>query len=125
MVNTEIGMIFAMAFISALFGYFAFEMKDSEVSIWRYTAIGFFFLSLIFVNMLIGIVLLVAQNSGLTYLQDSIIVWALFIINWVTIVLIVVFLAAVFYFMLKTGMEMLAGKKKNRHKNTDGGIPRL
>lgn len=110
MATEEVAVIGGLGIISFILAYYAFELRESQEDFWKKVSIGLFFMSLLFLNLVIFAVLLIAKNSSVAYLEDSVIVYGLMIMNWLTVVIILAFIIWVMYLSVIYTMEFLKGK---------------
>lgn len=91
--------------------YVAFELKDSDTEFWKHIGLLFFFLGVIFLNLVSGAVLLMVDNN-LPYLKDSIASWGLFTINWLSAGVLILWLIYMLFITTKFMFDWLQGKVK-------------
>jgi hypothetical protein len=85
--TVENGIIGGLAFVSFIFAYLGFELRENDTVFNQFVSILFFSISLLFTNLLVYTILLVVQNNpSLSYLSSPIGNIALNIIMWVTII---------------------------------------
>ena len=109
--TTEIDIVLGLGILSALFSYFAFEFLQHQegeeesrnrVYNWnRNLGILCFLLSIIFINMLMYTLVLIAQNTGLSYLNDTVLVVGMQVLMWATLSGIALYLFALTLYSLR------------------------
>lgn len=113
----DVTVVVGLGAIAALFAYFAFELKDSESEIMTRVAVGFFFMSLVFVNLVMYTILLIAQNDAtVSYLEGSVMNTGLAVVMWVTLGMAALLFISIFLSIVNYGsdavIEMYKGRKK-------------
>jgi hypothetical protein len=108
----EIAVVAGMGITSALLSYMAFELRESKEEFWQTVSVGLFFMSIIFIDLLVFSLLLIIQNDSLTYLDESVVSIALTIILWTTTILVFAFFMWLIFNAIKTLIDMLSGKMK-------------
>lgn len=111
----ENGVIGGYAFISAMFAYLAFKLRETDSIFNQVTSLLFFSLSLLFVNMVMYSLYLVVQNTtGISYLNNSLMSTALLVILWVTVFVLVMFILITLFEFLKMIYEIVSEMLKQK-----------
>jgi hypothetical protein len=113
--TVENGVLFTLCFIAGIFGYFAFQLRQNENEFNQITSVFFFAVSLLFVNLIVGTLLLIVQNTtSIAYLEGTVAVIALQVVMWVSMVLFSLFLIVILFLFLKyLATATIASVKKN------------
>ena len=109
----EITVVAGLGIVSALLAYMAFELRNSSEKFWQTASVMLFFMAIIFVDLLVFSMLLIIQNDGLLYLEDSVLSLALSIIMWTTTVLVFAFFMWLIFNAIKLLFDMLNNKKSD------------
>lgn len=117
--SLELSIVVGIGLISALFGYYAFNLKDNPEPMIQKLAVLFFFMSLIFVNMTMYVLLLMTQNNAtVSYLADPIMGVGLSILTYLTVSLAILFLIALLIAIVRYGVDYVVeswyGRRKSR-----------
>jgi len=112
MANEETAIIAGLGVIAFILSYYSFELRESEEEFWRKVSIGTFFMSMIFLNLIIYAVMLISKN-GAAYLEDSILVYGMMIMNWLTIIVILGFIIWIIFVSIQALFALLAGKNSD------------
>lgn len=83
----EEAVVIGLAFTAFMFGYYAFELRDSAVESNQRVALLLAFVSLFFTNILFYATYLIAQNNA-TYLTNGFLQTGLMIMMWTTSILL-------------------------------------
>lgn len=127
--GTEIVIVLGLGVLSAHFAFFAFEFinkgsnengneqeQDHGIPWGKVLGVLFFLLSIIFIQMIMYSLVLIAQNTGLSYLNDTLLVTGLQIIMWSTIIVIGIYLFSLLLGILVWSYEFVSGAVKGRRK---------
>lgn len=108
----ETAIIGGMGIIAFLFAYIGFELRNSDEEFWKRTAVFTFFISLLFIVLLMATIFLMVDNN-LPYLKDTVIIWALFVTVWFVALVSLIFLGALLWSSIKSLFDWLGqlGKK--------------
>lgn len=82
--SAEQSVVLGLSIIACLFAYFSFSLKDHNETIMRQVSIFFFFMSMLFANMIMYACILIAQNNSLGYLETGVLSVALRVITYTT-----------------------------------------
>ena len=89
--GSEMTIVVGFSVISAILAYYAFELRDAEEDLTRKLSLFLFFLSILFLNLVMYSMVLIAQNTGLSYLLDSVVYTGLQIMTWVTLAIVIIY----------------------------------
>lgn len=109
-----------LAVISALLGYFAFNLNESQNDINKKIGLLLAFMSLVFLNLVMFSVRAIAVNNA-SYLVDGILSTGLLVMIWLTIILMCFLGAGLMWTIIKT-IKMLfdtAMGKRTREDNNE------
>lgn len=113
--NTVIG---GLAFASFMFAYLGFELRENETVFNQLVSLLFFSMSLLFINFVVyGIMLIVQNNSSLSYLSDPITYVAFNIVMWITIIVFFFYFLFMLLKFLSFLFEMIMGYLKNKRNS--------
>ena len=109
--TNEIAIVWGLGIISFILAYCAFELRESQEEFWKKVSIGLFFMAILFLNLIIQSIMLIAKNS-VPYLEDSVIVNGLLIMSWTTIIIFFGFIIWVLFVSVQYTFALLMGKEK-------------
>lgn len=109
----EHAVLLGLAMTAYIFGYYAFNLRDSSVEGNQRLAVLLAIISLAFTNLLFYATYLVAQNTT-PYLTGGLLETGLLIMTWTTNAILVYMLAAGIWTMIKTLMESFTRGMKSR-----------
>jgi hypothetical protein len=90
--SSEVAIISGLGIISGLFAYFAFETRNSDDGTFgSNVSLFFFFVSFLFLNLLMYAVLLIGQNNA-TYLTSGVLVTGLQIMTYSSVGLLIIYM---------------------------------
>lgn len=109
----ETGIIGGFCFLTFLFAYVSFNLKESETTFGQVASLVFFNMALLFSNfVLYTMLLIVQQNAGVAYLSSPIMNVALIITMWVTVIAFF----AYFLLTLLNGIQEMFTLAKDKFK---------
>lgn len=109
--SAEIAVMSGLTVTMFILFYVAFELKDSEAEFWKHIGLLFFFLGIVFLNLVSGAVLLMVDNN-LPYLKDGVATWGLFTISWLSAGVLILWLIYLLLITTKFMFDWLQGKVK-------------
>lgn len=113
--ETAIAVMMGLTATAGLFAYYAFKLRDSQVTSNQQVAVFLAIVSLAFTNMLFYTTYLVVQNTPeLAYLNNGFLNPGLLIMTWTTNGLLAYMLAAGIWTMIKYLMESFTRGMKSR-----------
>lgn len=114
--SLELSVVTGLASVSMILGYFAFQCRESQEDFWQHMSVFLFFMSLMFLDLIMGALLLMVQNSAMTYLTDSVLVWGLYTMLIVTSIIVFGFLVWMVWGVISMIFGKLVGKDQERAK---------
>jgi hypothetical protein len=112
-VVVENGIIGGVSVLCVLFGFFAFKLRDNDNNFNQMLSLFFFSLSVLFSNLLMGTILLIIQNnSSLSYLENTITLAGYQVLIWTTAVMFVLFVVVMLFMFLKYLYEQVIAAVK-------------
>lgn len=125
--SNEIVIVLGLGIICALMSFFAFEfltMENPDPKNNWYSRLGLLclFLALIFLNMIMYTIILVAQNSGLQYLNDTILVWGLTAVMYSTISVLALYLFFLTFSALVMFYQVIHDRLSGKRHRTKGDV---
>lgn len=114
----EGAIIGGLSVISALLGYFAFNLNESESEVSKKISVLLAFMSLIFLNLVMFSVQKIASANA-SYLVNSVLNTGLLAMIWLTIILIVVLGCVLGYMLIMTLKDFYSKASGARSKEDD------
>jgi hypothetical protein len=112
--SSEVSVVVGLTFISALFAYYAFELRDSQEVLSQKLAVFMFFMSIVFLNLVMyTIYRLTQEDPNLSFLTSGIMSTGLLVVVWTTTILGFILMGSIFWMSIKTFYDVykrLSGK---------------
>jgi hypothetical protein len=112
--SEQLAVIGGLGVTSFLFAYFSFSLRESQEEFWQRVSVGLFLMALVFTNFVMGAVLLIVQNGGVSYFDADFITWGLVITTWTTVIVLFFFFGWVVWATLKMLYEKIVGQPMDR-----------
>jgi hypothetical protein len=109
--SAEIAVMSGLTVTMFILFYVSFELKESETEFWKHIGLLFFFLGIIFMNLVSGAVMLMVDNN-LTYMKDSIATWGLFAVNWLSAGVLIIWIIYMLFITVQFLFDWVQGKVK-------------
>lgn len=98
--SSQLAVIAGLGIISTLFAYYAFEFRNSTQELLQKFSVFLFFVSLVFVDLVMYSIYYIANNEGLAYLSNGVIQTGLLVLTWTTVLLTFVLLLVILYMLI-------------------------
>lgn len=117
MVGTEFNVVVGLSIISFLLAYYAFKLREGADDVTKKVALFLFFMSVLFVNLIMYSLVLISQNTDIGYLQNSVVYMGLQVLTYTTLFGLVIYFIAMIVLAVGGFIEyaktMLNGRGKN------------
>lgn len=112
--SAELAVVGGLSFISAIFGYFAFALRESQEEFNQKIGVFLFFMSLLFVDLVMFTIYRLTQETAtLTFLTGGVMKTGLLVVIWVTVGLTVLLLFSLVFMAISalwTMYQKISGK---------------
>lgn len=113
--SLDITVVAGLGIISTIFAYYAFQLRNSEEEFVQKLALFLFFMSIVFLSLLMyGIYLMVDNDPSYSYLKTPIMNTGMLVMVWVNVTFGVIILFTVVGMLIMTAFEYMKGMFKGK-----------
>jgi len=114
--SAEGAVVFGFVAMSYMFAHYAFVMREGNEEINHRISAFLFFLSLLFLNLTMYAMILIAQNSSMTYLENSVLSVGLRVITYFTVSVLMIYFLLMIIFGIKAAVQYAREQMSGRTK---------